>query len=193
MTLAPVILLSPNGAIVEASSAARQLLRIGEQEPSLRPLHQRVIDPLTSQPLVDANLPWSRALAGQVVDWVDLLIRADDTGGDGRWVSVAARPVLDPGMPRVGALVVVVPTSPPAVGRGAGQTLPPYLQRVLILLGRGYSNAEIAAEVHLSLATVRLYVKRLLLRLGVKSRTQAALRAQALRRLPQGKDTDAPA
>jgi DNA-binding CsgD family transcriptional regulator len=183
MTLAPIILLSPSGAIVEASSTVRQLLRIDDHVSSLGPLQQQVIDPLTSQPLPDANLPWSRALAGQVVDWVDLqLSRPDGAGDDTRWVSIAARPVIDPDLPTVGALVVVVPTSPPALGRGGSQSLPPYLQRVLLLLGRGYSNAEIAAELHLSLATVRLYVKRLLLRLGVKSRTQAALRAQALRR-----------
>jgi DNA-binding CsgD family transcriptional regulator len=178
MTRAPVILLGPDGAIVEAGAGVRQLLRIDDHAPTLGPLHQRVIDPLTNQPLGDASLPWSRALAGQVVDWVDLRIRSDtDTADDGRWVSVAARPVLDPGLPSVGALVVVVPTAPAALGHGANQSLPPYLQRVLLLLGRGYSNAEIAAELHLSLATVRLYVKRLLLRLGVKSRTQAALHA----------------
>jgi hypothetical protein len=182
MTLAPVILLSPDGSIVEANASVRRLLHIDGHAPTLGPLHQRVIDPLTNQPLGDASLPWSRALAGQVVDWVDLRIRSDTGAGNGRWVSIAARPVLDPGLPTVGALVVVVPTSPPAPGHGANQSLPPYLQRVLLLLGRGYSNAEIAAELHLSLATVRLYVKRLLLRLGVKSRTQAALRAQALRR-----------
>ncbi|MCP2260992.1 two component transcriptional regulator, LuxR family [Streptoalloteichus tenebrarius] len=50
--------------------------------------------------------------------------------------------------------------------------------RLLGLLGRGHSNTEIAAELDLTPATVKTYVSRLLGRLGVRDRTQAALLAR---------------
>ena len=39
------------------------------------------------------------------------------------------------------------------------------------------SNREIAAELYLSVDTVKTYVRRLFSKLGVSNRTQAALRA----------------
>jgi DNA-binding NarL/FixJ family response regulator len=48
-------------------------------------------------------------------------------------------------------------------------------REVLVLLGKGKSNAEIAAELHLVVGTVKAYVGSLLARLGVESRVQAAI------------------
>ncbi len=42
-------------------------------------------------------------------------------------------------------------------------------------LGRGRTNAEIAAELFMSVATVKAYVSRLLTRLGLNNRVQVAL------------------
>src|SRR5262249_21477938 len=50
------------------------------------------------------------------------------------------------------------------------------------LLGEGTSTHELARELQLSAGTVRLHVKHVLAKLGVSSRTQAALRAQELAR-----------
>ncbi|MFJ8885311.1 response regulator [Streptomyces sp. NPDC102402] len=48
-------------------------------------------------------------------------------------------------------------------------------QDVAAAVGRGSSNAEIAAELHLSVATVKAHVSRILTRLGLNNRVQIAL------------------
>ncbi|MFB4312781.1 response regulator transcription factor [Actinomadura sp. 21ATH] len=48
-------------------------------------------------------------------------------------------------------------------------------REVLTLVGRGLTNAEIAAELHLSMATVKTYVARLLTRLDARDRVQLVI------------------
>lgn len=50
-------------------------------------------------------------------------------------------------------------------------------REVMRLLGRGQSNAQIAARLHLSEGTVRNHVSAILQKLGLQDRTQAALLA----------------
>ena len=52
--------------------------------------------------------------------------------------------------------------------------------QILRLLSKGYSNPEIAKEVHLARGTVRNYVSAVLQKLGVSDRTQAAIEALRL-------------
>lgn len=52
--------------------------------------------------------------------------------------------------------------------------------RVLRLLGRGYNNTKIASELCLSSSTVKTYVSRVLKKLCLENRTQAALVAHEL-------------
>jgi DNA-binding NarL/FixJ family response regulator len=49
---------------------------------------------------------------------------------------------------------------------------------VALAVGRGCANAEIAAELHMSVATVKAHVSRLLVKLGVENRVQVALMMQ---------------
>jgi DNA-binding NarL/FixJ family response regulator len=42
-------------------------------------------------------------------------------------------------------------------------------------VGRGLANAEISAELHLSVATVKAHVSRVMEKLGVANRVQVAL------------------
>ena len=64
-----------------------------------------------------------------------------------------------------------------------GQRLPPrwrYVLSVLVVLrlvAQGWTNREIAAELQLSAGTVKVHVERILAKLGVSHRTQAAVRA----------------
>jgi len=51
---------------------------------------------------------------------------------------------------------------------------------VLQLLPLGKTNREIAAELHLSLSTVKKRLERIISKLGVSVRTQAAVRAVEL-------------
>jgi NarL family two-component system response regulator LiaR len=68
------------------------------------------------------------------------------------------------------------------------QTLTEREQEVLRLIARGKSNKEIARELHIGEETVKSHVSNILGKLGVNSRTQAALYA---RRVGLVKDEDA--
>jgi DNA-binding NarL/FixJ family response regulator len=66
-------------------------------------------------------------------------------------------------------------------GRGRfGADLTQRESQVLALLADGRSNAEIARELDLSLKTVQNHVSRILVKLQVRDRTQAALRMRGL-------------
>jgi two-component system, NarL family, response regulator LiaR len=78
-----------------------------------------------------------------------------------------------------------VQLSPPAAARlvrevrapDSPEALTPRETEVLILLARGRANKEIARELGLGQQTVKTYVSHILDKLGVRSRTQAALYA----------------
>jgi DNA-binding NarL/FixJ family response regulator len=53
---------------------------------------------------------------------------------------------------------------------------------VALAVGRGLANADIAAELHMSVATVKAHVSRLLTKLGVENRVQIALLVQEAQR-----------
>jgi DNA-binding NarL/FixJ family response regulator len=67
----------------------------------------------------------------------------------------------------------------PARGAGDAQGLTARERDVLALLAEGATNAQIARRLELSLKTVQNYVSRILDKLQVSDRTQAALRARA--------------
>jgi two-component system, NarL family, response regulator DevR len=53
--------------------------------------------------------------------------------------------------------------------------LTPHEQRILTLIGEGMTNRQIAQELYLAEKTVKNYVSSLLAKLGMESRTQAAI------------------
>jgi DNA-binding NarL/FixJ family response regulator len=57
-------------------------------------------------------------------------------------------------------------------------------RQVLTLIGRGMSNAEIAAHLYVSAATVKTYVSRLLAKLGARDRAQLVIAAYEARLVP---------
>jgi DNA-binding NarL/FixJ family response regulator len=63
---------------------------------------------------------------------------------------------------------------------GVGEALTPREAEVASLMARGASNTEIARELDVSLKTVQNHVSHVLLKLGARDRTQAALRLRGI-------------
>jgi DNA-binding NarL/FixJ family response regulator/signal transduction histidine kinase len=87
--------------------------------------------------------------------------------------TAAGKTHLDPGV--AGRLLEHVSRDAPAEPSPLLDTLTERERQVLSLLGRGWSNAAIAAELRVSDGTVRNHVSSVLGKLGVADRTQAAL------------------
>ncbi|WP_052869720.1 response regulator transcription factor [Streptomyces niger] len=68
----------------------------------------------------------------------------------------------------------------PPGGQAKVNSLSQSEREVLALIGAGRTNQQIAEELHLSVTSVRTYVSRVLARLGLDHRTQAALLAYEL-------------
>ncbi len=64
--------------------------------------------------------------------------------------------------------------APAAVPRGPGATLTPREREVLALVAAGRSNPQIAAELYVSRKTASAHVSRILSKLGVATRGEAA-------------------
>ncbi|UIX28613.1 response regulator [Streptomyces sp. GQFP] len=70
--------------------------------------------------------------------------------------------------------------SPSPVGAPPAVSLSPRETDILRLLAHGHTNREIAARLYVSEGTVKNHVSRILTRLALRDRTQAALRARDL-------------
>jgi DNA-binding NarL/FixJ family response regulator len=68
-------------------------------------------------------------------------------------------------------------------------TLTPQQVRVLMMLGEGLLNKQIAFKLNVSEATVKAHVSAILQKLGVDSRTQAVI---AINKISSGNDWRAP-
>ena len=64
-----------------------------------------------------------------------------------------------------------------ASARSAMAALSPREHEVAVAVGHGRTNAEIGAELHLSVATVKAHITRVLTKLALGNRTQIALLA----------------
>lgn len=91
---------------------------------------------------------------------------------------VAGEPTLSPS---VTAQVIAAATASGGDQRkraalGALSTLTDREKDVAVAIGRGRSNAEIAAELYMSVATVKAYITRIFYKLGVENRVQVAMK-----------------
>ena len=83
------------------------------------------------------------------------------------------------GLSELSERVSSLPAHP--VADGLIEALNPHELEILRLLARGLSNADIARERGLAVSTVRWYVKHIYQKMGVHNRTQAVIRAGALK------------
>jgi len=89
----------------------------------------------------------------------------------------AGEPILSPSVTAQLIAAVTGPRDPdrrpPARDRLAGLT--EREREVALAIGRGRSNAEIAAELYLGVATVKAHVTHVMAKLGVENRVQVAI------------------
>jgi DNA-binding CsgD family transcriptional regulator len=176
-----VVVLDANACVVETNRAAQRVLGLGDNTRSLHELGRRVADPVSGAPLPPSELPWHRALGGEIVHDRDVAITAPPPAVSRRLITISARPFQDPVSPAAGgAMVLAFDRVQLLLRQTLELDLPPYLRRVLALLGQGRGTAEISAELNITVATTRLYIKRLYARLGVSNRSQLVLRAMDL-------------
>jgi DNA-binding NarL/FixJ family response regulator len=105
-------------------------------------------------------------------------------GATGEEIAAAVRTVAAGGAvfgAGVAALVLASSSAPAATGLPAVDGLTVREQEVLARIAEGASNAQIARALGLSVKTVQNYVSRILDKLQVADRTQAALRARGSR------------
>jgi DNA-binding NarL/FixJ family response regulator len=69
------------------------------------------------------------------------------------------------------------PTSRERAAKSLSNALTPREMEVLSHLALGETNRQIAEELHISLSTVKRHLERILSKLGVSDRTQAAVKA----------------
>ncbi|AEV84081.1 LuxR family transcriptional regulator [Actinoplanes sp. SE50] len=89
----------------------------------------------------------------------------------------AGEPILSPGITRRLMDRVAVQAGAYARARNTLAALSPRERDVVVAIGRGRSNTEIAAALDMTLATVKTHVSHILTKLDLDNRTQIALLA----------------
>ncbi len=179
----------------EAGSGAEAIRRAGELAPDVVLLDLRLpdLDGLTVLRRLGDVAPAARVLVVSMHDDSALVRRAVEAGAAGyvlkginRRELLAAveavhhgESVLDPSLLRT---LVVEPAGdrPGAPREAGGEPLTRIEQEVLRLVAAGLTNREISERLRWSVGTTKKYVQRILEKLRVSDRTQAA--AEAVRR-----------
>jgi DNA-binding NarL/FixJ family response regulator len=145
----------PDGSGIDVCRAVRS------QDPTIRALILTSYD--------DDEALFAAIMAG-AAGYVLKQVRGNDLVVTVRHVA-AGQSTLDPGVTEtVLERLRSGPPTDPAVARLTGQE-----RRILTLIGEGLTNRQIAQQLGLAEKTVKNYVSSLLAKLGLGSRTQAAL------------------
>ena len=166
--------------------AALDLLRASPADVVLMDLRMPVLDGIeaTRRIVADPTLGETAVLALTTFDDDELVFGALRAGASGfllkdaepdalrRAVRAAAggEAVLDPGVTR--SVLAAALQAPPPTDSGLLRQLTDREREVLAAVGRGLSNEEIGAELHMSPATARTHVGRVLTKLAARDRAQ---------------------
>lgn len=176
---------------------ALELARAHGVDVVLLDIQMPVMDGLTALAELPRAAPGARALVLTTFGERDNVLRAVAAGGAGfllkdtapaeliQAVRAAAggNAFLSPVATRFIVDSLAAGPAGPAAARAEAarrrlEALTPREREVLALLGEGLSNADAGARIHMSEATVKTYVSRILAKLGCDNRVQAALLAR---------------
>jgi DNA-binding NarL/FixJ family response regulator len=190
----------------EAADGAEALRQVAALRPDvvLMDLRMPVLDGIAATRRIRADHPGTRVIALTTFDDDDDVFAALRAGAVGyllkdvsseRLLEAVRAAVRDESVlhPSVAAKLVArfAALPDPAAPAPPQPLIDPLSERerqVLDLLARGRSNREIAASLFLAEGTVKNHVTNVLGKLGVRDRTQAALRARALGLLMPDRD-----
>ena len=179
--------------IGEASDGAEGITLVGELRPDvvLMDIRMPVMDGLAATAEILARPDAPKIIVLTTFDSDDLVLRALQAGASGFLLKdtppskmVEAIRAVDAGettlSPSVIEQVIAVATRSAADDRAqrAARELDRLTERereVAVAVGQGLSNAEIAARLYMSIATVKAYVTRLFYKRGVDNRVQVAI------------------
>lgn len=171
------------GTAGDGREAVEVALRTGP-DVVLMDVRMPVMDGVEAVAVLRAELPACRVVMLTTFDDQDYVVRAMQAGAAGyllkdlpsRELAAAVRLAhagvlpLDPAV--AARLTAAVPQRRPAVPLSARET------DILALVAQGMTNREIGRRLHLSEGTVKNHLSRLLERLGLRDRTQAAVYAR---------------
>ena len=177
----------------EASDGDRAVAMARRLRPDLVLMDVRMpgTDGLTATKVIKAELPATRVLLLTTHDSHEYVLEGLRSGADGYLLKDASKPEL---LQAIRTILRGEPLVQPTLAakmlqqaaraeRAPGPTDGELTERqrdVLRLMAAGLSNPEIAAQLGISLNTVKTHVVHILGRLGVADRTQAAVRAARL-------------
>lgn len=138
------------------------------------------------------QLPRTQIVMLTAIDDDEMVFLALEAGADG-YLLKRTRPaelraalldVLRGGAPMSSEIArrVIESFRKPAKAREESVGLTAREEEVLVMLSRGYSNKEIADQLHLSVDTVRSHLKHIYEKMHVRSRTEAVARFLAARK-----------
>jgi PAS domain S-box-containing protein len=160
----PIILLDDRRCIVDANAAALALVGRDRGET----IGSSVVDSIRPSERDEAAREWKEFLHSGRYDGRRDLVRAD---GSEVPVSFAARLASIDGR-RLAVYVVVEGAGADLRAATAELPLTPREREIVTLIALGHDTDEIAAELHISPATVRTHVRNSMARLEVHSRAQ---------------------
>ena len=134
-------------------------------------------DGIAAAASIKAHMPNIRIIIVTGLTSYELLSRAKEAGADGFWHKEFSEEELISVMDCVMSGGTVYPDKPPAVkiGNILSTEIKPMQLEVLKLIVKGYSNASIAAELHISVDAVKWYIKELYQKTGYSNRVELAV------------------